>query len=191
MKFTFNLIGRTTSVTSSGDYTIGLATGNEFQFNVQDRKFAPGLEPDFAIWRDAATGLVCLIRRTPYGHLCGYVGVPTGHKVFGIESEHEDILRELNVHGGVTFSGKIESVNFFDDSDDDGTPVDLEFMETSIWFIGFDAAHSTDFSPGFRNIFSFSWFSNLDFPAGGEVSYKSFEFMKQQCTQLAQQLFML
>ena len=42
-------------------------------------------EPDYQHWVDEDTGLDCLIVRHPSsGHLCGYVGVPKDHSLFGI-----------------------------------------------------------------------------------------------------------
>jgi hypothetical protein len=41
-------------------------------------------EYDYKHWVDEATGLDCMVIRHPSGgHLCGYVGVPKGHKLFG------------------------------------------------------------------------------------------------------------
>lgn len=41
-------------------------------------------EPDKRQWRDEATGLPCLIVRSPMGgNLCGYVGVPREHALHG------------------------------------------------------------------------------------------------------------
>lgn len=41
-------------------------------------------EPDKVQWIDAGSDLDCLIVRGPSGALCGYVGVPEGHPLFGI-----------------------------------------------------------------------------------------------------------
>lgn len=38
-------------------------------------------EPDGKVWSTGA--LRCCVMRMPAGHLCGYVGVPTGHHLFG------------------------------------------------------------------------------------------------------------
>lgn len=80
-------------------------------------------EPDKIQWQDEATGLACLIIRGPEGALCGYVGVPLGHPLHGIDygqcpqgeacpermkyqswcSHSPDSA--LKVHGGITFAG--------------------------------------------------------------------------------------
>lgn len=77
-------------------------------------------EPDKIQYQDEATGLPCLIVRSPVGALCGYVGVPEGHPWFGIaynertdrapETDDHDWSAErpesvIDVHGGLTFSG--------------------------------------------------------------------------------------
>lgn len=83
-------------------------------------------EPDYAEF--TLNGFTCVIRR-PYvlAHLCGYVGLPEGHKAFG---KHYDVI-EVNVHGGLTYS-KLEL---------DG------YKGKLLWWIGFDCDRSGDFSP--------------------------------------------
>ena len=61
-------------------------------------------EPDRIEWR--VGDFYCLVNRTSIGHLCGYVGVPEGHRWYGLG--YDDIHRiepELEVHGGLTFAG--------------------------------------------------------------------------------------
>lgn len=59
-------------------------------------------EPDKVQLADEATGLPCLIRRSPSaGSLCGYVGVPEGHPWHGLDYGEID----AEVHGGLTFAG--------------------------------------------------------------------------------------
>lgn len=86
-------------------------------------------EPDELFWQESSTGYSCLIRRATLGNLCGYVAVPLGHRLYG----DEDAGRELNVHGGVTFTG-----HHFD-------------MEA--WVVGFDCGHAGDLSPGVPFLF--------------------------------------
>jgi hypothetical protein len=63
-------------------------------------------EPDYAVWVDEATGLDCMIKRNGAGALCGYVGVPEGHKFF--EVDYNDIPYGRGgphaVHGGLTYT---------------------------------------------------------------------------------------
>ena len=73
-------------------------------------------------------GLACHITRVSgLGHLCGYVGVPAGHPLYGIS----DGSIGVEVHGGVTFA----------EDECDG-------RSEGLWWIGFDCAHSGDVVPG-------------------------------------------
>ena len=184
MKLVVNLHSAVTIVDLLGNVEAGLSQGNEFQWNVKHRTYGRdcGPEPDLALWRDSDTGLVCMIKRGHYGHLCGYVGVPNGHKLFGLSDEFEPILQGLRVHGAVTYSGQITTfgafpamLGFVDN--------ELSFKNTDVWFIGFDAAHSTDLVP-----MSFG-LPGLLGSSSGDGTYKDFGFMREQCTQLAKQIF--
>lgn len=78
-------------------------------------------------WEHA--GMACAIRHGAFGVPCGYVRVPEGHRLHGLDCEGCDEF--VRVHGGVTWSGALD--------EEDG------------WWIGFDMAHSDDlvFAPGF------------------------------------------
>lgn len=52
---------------------------------------------------------------------CGYVEIPIGHSLYGVD---EDDLEYINVHGGLTFSGK----SYFSDE----------------YLLGFDCGHASD-----------------------------------------------
>jgi ribosomal protein L24E len=111
-----------------------------------DRKnWPPGQwdsEPDKIQWVDEATDLDCLIvRQQSSGHLCGYVGVPMGHRFFG--ADYNDVT-EIEVHGGLTFA---------DFCNEDAPPghgichVPLEGRPGKVWWFGFDCDHCFDLSP--------------------------------------------
>lgn len=112
-------------------------------------------EPDEAFWTDAATGFPCQARRGPLGQWNGYVGVSPGHRFYDTES---DELCDLEVHGGVTFSGTW--------SDDD-----------LFHWIGFDCAHAGDVCPGMLV---------LDPSMYGE--YRTLDYVRCECGRLASQL---
>lgn len=59
-------------------------------------------------------------------HRCGYVGMPSGHPLHGMQYSRLD---DVAVHGGVTFSGWATSL---------GWPSD------GLWYVGFDCAHLGD-----------------------------------------------
>jgi hypothetical protein len=100
-------------------------------------------EPDKVQWTDETTGLVCLIHRAALGHLCGYVGVPPGHRYHEVEFTDVD----ADCHGGLTYADHCAP-----DHDpvtgrgichvpEPGEPDDL-------WWLGFDCGHAWDVSPG-------------------------------------------
>lgn len=65
---------------------------------------------DKLAWRDAATGLECImIRDDRDGFLRGFVGVEPEHPLYGFE--HEAVPPDLNieVHGGLTYSAICQS----------------------------------------------------------------------------------
>lgn len=96
-------------------------------------------EPDKKQWLDSETGLPCLIVRSHLGFLCGYAGVPRGHRAYGQHYDDVHGMTELQVHGGLTYashcSGNI--CHKVDSGEDDST-----------WWLGFDAGHCQDYSPG-------------------------------------------
>ena len=128
-------------------------------------------EVDKKQWRDKATGLMCLIHRGPSGALCGYVGIPEAHPLYGKDYEVPDVV----VHGGLTYADKCMQT---DDPakgichiPDDGEHVDL-------WWFGFDCAHFGDVCPAYKQ------FNNMSHE--GEA-YKTIAYVQRQVTDLAKQ----
>ena len=63
-------------------------------------------EPDKKQWPDPTTGLPCLILRNLAGVFCGYVGVHSGHALYG--EGYEELYDKgvnISVHGGLTYAG--------------------------------------------------------------------------------------
>jgi len=87
-------------------------------------------EPDHAEWVQYISGYKCRIKRNENtGTLCGYVGIPKGHKYWGViydEGDEELDAIADDVHGGFTYS----------EQGDDGW-----------WYFGFDTSHADDFAP--------------------------------------------
>lgn len=129
-------------------------------------------EPDKAQWQDARSGLACLIVRGPVGALCGYVGVPPAHPDF--ERGYND--PELQVHGGLTFSGRCQEGN-----KEHGICHIAEDPEDEVWWFGFDCAHAFDVCPGYPS----AELRALTSQYGG---YRDFAYVKRQCESLASQL---
>lgn len=124
-------------------------------------------EPDKAQW--IAHGLDCLIVRGPHGGLCGYVGIPESHPAFG--KGYDDVSVE-HAHGGLTFAARCEpNAN---EEQDICHRHDVA-ANAVVWWLGFDCAHCTDVSPSYeRN--------------NGDRIYRTFEYVKECCENMAQEL---
>jgi hypothetical protein len=124
------------------------------------------LEPDRVEWEHA--GFPCLIlRHDKMGHLCGYIAVPKGHIWHGLPDDSQprpEGSPEPEIHGGVTYGNAC-------DGDVCHKPKPGESED--VWWIGFDAAHAGDFSPGAG--------------FGSAASYKDVKYMTRQCEHLAEQ----
>jgi hypothetical protein len=155
-------------------------------------------EPDKLQWRTEA-GLPGLIVRGPMGNLCGYVGVVEGHPCFGRdycrdyergadgETDYEKPLPnpviDLQVHGGITYgaacAGHICHVPEPGESD-------------HVWWLGFDAGHSGDFSPGMASLLREAWRpgdgARRDTPESRGETYRDVIYMRGEVEQLAEQL---
>ena len=124
-------------------------------------------EPDKVQWLDAATGLPCLIVRSPTGALCGYVGVGPDHPCF----EKEYAIPDVDVHWGLTFAGHCAP----------GEPEHgiCHIWEGDVkrWWFGFDCAHSRDYCPAYGS------FSPIM-----DGYYRDIAFVKRETIKLAKQL---
>lgn len=126
-------------------------------------------EPDKAQW--VANGLDCLIVRSEYGVLCGYVGVPEEHRWFG--ADYNSINQELEVHGGLSFSSRCSP---HPDGDHKGIcHIEEGAANKTVWWFGFDCSRSGDLCP--KHEFS-----------GGGSTYKGFNYVKNHVESLARQL---
>lgn len=168
-------------------------------------------EPDKAQWVDEATGLPCLIVRNRLGALCGYVGVSAGHPFF--EKGYDDV--PVDVHGGLTFSGKCQPEPIGDvldrrDPEERVCHVVDPGEDDNVWWLGFDTAHMNDLVPGMNKKFEArpnetvgqikarndlnKWIDERITMSSGPVddilreTYKTFGYVKEEVTQLAAQL---
>lgn len=136
-------------------------------------------EPDKLQWIDEKTGLPCLIHRGPSGALCGYVGVSKGHPFYQLEYSHEAV--DVSVHGGLTFS------SFCGEKQEDGSGICHtveEGEDDKVWWLGFDCAHSMDYSPAYAKYKNTLGFPDLQ---AGEI-YRNLDYVKSECVKLASQL---
>lgn len=135
-------------------------------------------EVDKMQFDDEATGLPCIIRRNGHaGNLCGYVGVPEGHPWFG--TNYNELL-DVGVHGGLTFSEACE-----EEDKEHGICHVAEDGVKRFW-LGFDCGHGGDLAPGMAKL-GLKSFSLPGFP-GFPVTYKTVEYVKQECASLARQV---
>lgn len=125
-------------------------------------------EPNFLEFVDESTGYRCFIQRHPeLKHLCGYVELPKEHKLYGKDNmDNEEIFNEIDVHGGVTYTGEIR----FKQQD-----------YTIDYVVGFDCAHAGDYSPYFLP------FLGMNKRIANET-YKDIEYVTNECKNLAKQL---
>ena len=103
-----------------------------------------------------ACGLKCAMRRHGKdGHWCGYVGVPNDHTFFG---KHKNELPDLDVHGGITFSGEARYL-------------------PGLWSFGFDCGHLHDLLPGQDDRYRD--------PDGTYRDYRDYSYVRAECERLA------
>ena len=97
-------------------------------------------EPDKVQWIDPATGLDCLMVRNGWGAWCGYVGLPPGHPLHGVDYDVVDV----DVHGGLTFAASCD-----DEAPEDGGICHVPFpgRPVDVWWLGFDCGHAWDLQP--------------------------------------------
>lgn len=172
-------------------------------------------EPDKVQWKDAATGLDCLILRGPIGALCGYVGVQASHPWHGIE--YNWCSRPEATQRGVRPEDKGEQYSLYSDDPKsfyrrhiiknrscdkewcDHRPESLCDVHGGLTFSG--ACHETD-DPG-KGICHVSaspvWWFGFDCSHSGDESpgmptrfrdgwYKGVWYVRRQVEKLAQQI---
>lgn len=130
-------------------------------------------EPDKEQFADEATGLPCLVKRSPLGgNLCGYVGVSEGHPWLG--KDYDDI--DAEVHGGLTYAG------FCQEGDEARTICHIPGPGEPgrLYWLGFDCGHAWDVSPGMDARYP-------DFFRDPTVTYKTVAYVKAECARLAAQ----
>lgn len=139
-------------------------------------KWGPGpwvSEPDSVDFE--AHGMACHMLRHPVlGVWCGYVEVPRSHPLHGLRYD-DDLVREIDVHGGLTYAGEYGRVFGGAASD-------------TAWCFGFDCGHLWDLMPYAQPLRD-----DLDLPSpmlGGDTDdvYRDLQYVHAQCEALAAQL---
>ena len=127
-------------------------------------------EPDHAEWVQEVSGYKCRISRMEgSGALCGYVGIPKGHRYWGVIYDEGDAELDAiadDVHGGFTYT----------EQGDDGW-----------WYFGFDTAHADDFAPKLVELLI--GFGRKDLPFTDCMNYKTWEFVEEQIYWLGKRLW--
>lgn len=135
-------------------------------------------EPDKMQWQDEATKLPCLIVRGPSGALCGYVGVPNGHRFYGLSYSEPDV----QVHCGLTFASKCHDGGEAEAICHAPAPGESD----DVWWLGFDCAHGGDVTPASdsrlpKHLRDHSW-------NGRPNEYRDVAFVRAEVASLATQL---
>ena len=126
-------------------------------------------EPNHAEWIDEDTDYKCrIVRHDHFGHLCGYVGIPKNHPLWG-KHYSDDEVENLDAHGGLTHSGE--------DQDDKDT-----------WWFGFDCSHGGDLSPNM--LVHLIGNGHTYTPDKGSDVYRTWEYVEREVRELSAQLRM-
>lgn len=134
-------------------------------------------EPDKVSWVDDKSGLDCLVVRGPGGALCGYVGVPEDHPMYGRDYPDVEFPGETpfpDVNGGLTFAGPCSST---EEPSEGICHVPLEGRPDNVWWLGFDCQHAYDLAP-----------ATEDYWRTPYKTYKTVGYVERDCERLAQQL---
>lgn len=157
-------------------------------------------EPDRKQWMDEETKLPCLIvRNGGAGNLCGYVGVPPSHPLYG--KCYSDRVKVVDLNAIQNTSEAKPYVAWFCEAlrEPDGTVGVDSILDChggityaakcigrichkvdpgepdDVWWLGFDCAHCDDLSPGADPMFRGGMYRDVDYVAG-------------ECRKLAKQL---
>lgn len=164
-------------------------------------------EPDKRQWRDEATGLPCLIVRSPSGgNLCGYVGISKGHPLY--EKSYSDripVPSRDDVKIGPNFS-PIALLLESSREDDGCCAIDVLLdVHGGITFGAHCHAHPEGEGRGVCHVVEAGeddhvWWLGFDcahawdvspaydFSRGPDSSYRDFAYVESEVTKLAQQL---
>ena len=124
-------------------------------------------EPNHAEWVDEDTGYKCrIMRHDHFGQLCGYVGIPKNHPLYG-KHYSDDEVENLDAHGGLTHSST--------DTDDKDT-----------WWFGFDCSHGGDLRP--YMLVHLIGNGHTYTPDKGSDVYRTWEYVEREVRELSRQL---
>ncbi len=141
-------------------------------------------EPDKIQYVDDQTGLPCLVKRNPrLGFLCGYVGVPEGHPLFGLNYTN-GAVEALDAHHGVNYTDLCQ------DEDDPAASI-CHIPEPGdpdrVWWFGYDCGHMGDQAPAMLAREREMGFPPPPHSDWGDI-YRTVEYVKDVNAKLARQL---
>ena len=126
-------------------------------------------------WREGDFN--CKVIFMPLGHRCGYVGVPKGHHMYGLD--YEKYTDEIDCHGGLTYSGFLGEEN------------------KEYWYFGFDCAHFGD-GIDIKSLKKYGFQREVDIIKKQELilgslieleeTFKTQEFCEEQCHSIVEQI---
>lgn len=149
------------------------------KFFVDKSRFNQGpwmKEPDKVQFYDPTTKATCLIVRNHMGALCGYVGVPEGHPAF--EKDYNEV--DYYAHGGLTFA----SFCVEDEKENGICHVPFPGEPDRVWWLGFDCGHAGDLIPEME-----AYYRQAGISSTMMETYKDIAYVRQECLDLAKQLF--
>jgi hypothetical protein len=124
-----------------------------------------------------------MIHRGPSGALCGYVGVPRSHPLYG--KEYVDVDTLFDVHGSLTYSAACDEKGLICHVPEPGRDGD-------IWWFGFDCAHHMDYAPGMeadlreiRKRMEAEGRADTAFDHLFTGTYRDWEYVKDECAEFA------
>ena len=124
-------------------------------------------------------GYPCVVLFMPGTYRCGYVGIPSNHK---LAKKSVDELSSLDCHGGITYS----------------EPYLHECEDNDTWWIGFDCAHCFDGydietakqyfgnEPDFQRAYAIM--QDLWNEANKEYKFYTLSYVKEECKKLVDQI---
>ena len=124
-------------------------------------------------WRHKKSTCVAIINHLT-GTRGGYCSVPRSHPFFNKPYDHHSLATIL-VHGGLTYSGKLEWASEY-----------IEEITPNLWWFGFDCFHSLDLpDPELMRNTALQEIKQTNIQGR---TFKDFNYVKENCNDLATQL---
>lgn len=130
-------------------------------------------EPDR--WEGEHLGFPLLALRGRGGNWCGYAAVPPGHPWHGIKSLWAEGSPDIDVHGGITYSGACSGRICH---------VPKPGEPDNVFWLGFDCHHAGDIAPGDEAFFRSRGLPSLE---GYGDRYRTLAYVQDECRRLAEQ----